>query len=268
MSHLIIIQNGLNSASHFLNSVRDTLKHYLDNNYIVVISDANNFHETWKGLNRCGQNLTDFVYECYQKHKPKYISFIGHSFGGLIIRNSIGRLEQNRFFEQVEPILYASVATPHLGSLSMNGIKKFFARNLIGQSGYELLLEDKSQILMKMSQKDTHYYNGLEKFKIILAYGNIQNDNMVSFESACITTSIKKHFPLNKLITINPIDDCEISNHQNKILSDLDQLPWKRKAINLSEYFRAHNVIINNGFTKQTAVLEDITSYLQNHYKQ
>ena len=57
MKHLIIIQNGLNGWSYFLNSVKSVLEKHLDENYIIVISDVNNFHKTWYGIDNCGNNL-------------------------------------------------------------------------------------------------------------------------------------------------------------------------------------------------------------------
>ena len=266
MTHLIILQNGLNGWSYFMNSVKNVLEKYLDNNYRIVISNVNDLTNSWYGVNNCGFNLVNFVYNCTKKYKPRYISFIGHSFGGLIIRNCIGRLEQDGFFDQVVPILYASVATPHLGSLSICNMKKFLARNLIGQSGQELLFEDEKNILVIMSQKNTHYYNGLKKFKLLLAYGNIKNDNMVDFESACITYPLKVKFPMNQLVLIDHVDHCRIPGHyhQNEmtICSNLSELPWIRKGIDLSNYFKVHNAIMNTGLSEQTDVIKDIVYYL------
>ena len=272
MTHLIVIQSGLNGWSYFMNWVRDVLRECLDDRYVIEISDVNNFTNTWYGVDNCGINLVKFVYECSKKHNPKYISFIGHSFGGLIIRNCIGRLECVNYFDGVKPILYASVATPHLGSLSLNNIRQFLARHLIGWSGQELLFEDQVKILMLMSKVNSCYYNGLKRFKLMLAYGNIKNDNMVTFESACISYPLKRTLSfehINRLIVIDPEEYCEIPDYYSQeelaIFSDLSELPWIRKGIDLSNYFKAHNAIMNTGLSRQTQVIQDIAYYLRDY---
>ena len=142
-----------------MNPVKLYLEENLDDSHVVIISDVNNFMKTWKGLEQCGINLTDFVYSCCNKYHPKYISFIGHSLGGLIIRNCIGILDSKKFFDDVIPILYSSIATPHLGIFYLNNLKQTMAKYFIGLTGKELLVKDKNKLLIFMSQYDTYYYH-------------------------------------------------------------------------------------------------------------
>jgi Putative serine esterase (DUF676) len=45
----------------------------------------------------------------------KYISFVGHSFGGLVSRYAIGILFGQGFFDRIKPMNFTTFATPHLG---------------------------------------------------------------------------------------------------------------------------------------------------------
>lgn len=268
MKHLIIIQNGLNGWSYAMGSIKKFLEEELDENYIVYVSDVNDFTKTWNGIEQCGINLAKFVYDCCEKHNVNFISFIGHSLGGLIIRYCIGILEKHKFFDKIRPVLYTSVSTPHLGIFSLNNLGQTVANYIIGKTGKELLVKDKDKLLIEMSKPGTYYYDGLSKFESLVAYGNIKNDHMVSFESSCMTYPLKNpdKFKLGELTVIDSMKDCKyVKNYYEeeiRIYENLSYLPWIRKGINISNYFNVHNAIINKGLTKQTKVLKDIVNSL------
>jgi hypothetical protein len=76
------------------------------------------------GIDLCGQRLAAEVQKVVntlnpQGHPPRfqYISFVGHSMGGLIVRYAIGRLYNPAAgtLAGLQPRLYLSLATPHLG---------------------------------------------------------------------------------------------------------------------------------------------------------
>lgn len=265
--HLIVIQNGLNSWHYSMNSIKMFLEEYLNEDYKIIISDVNNFNKTWYGIEGCGKRLCLFVNDICKTYNVKYISFIGHSFGGLIIRNCIGHLNNMNFFDNVIPILYTSIATPHLGIYYISKSGKFMAKYLIGSTGKELLIEDENKILIEMSKENTSYYKGLQKFRSILLYSNIKNDKLVSFESGCIIPPLKhdKNIPLEQVIDVNPYIDCISPINYiwpETIYINLLKLPLIRKGIDISNHHHVHNSIINKGRIKQTSVLEDILKYL------
>lgn len=169
------------------------------------MSNVNDLWNTWFGLDKMGQQLAKFTLDCCNIYQPKHISFIGHSLGGLMIRNCIGYLEKESFFDKMKPIFYISIATPHLGIFSISDFKHFLAKYLLNLTGKELLMQDNNKMLLKMSQADTYYYIGLQKFKKIIAYGNIENDTLVCLDSTCITYPMgSENNTCEQLIVIEP----------------------------------------------------------------
>ena len=259
MKELIIIQNGLNGWHKFMSSTKKYLDEHLDNNHIVEISNVNDLWNSWSGLDKMGKNLEKFVYTCCEKHKPIKISFIGHSLGGLIIRNCIGKLEKNNFFDKIKPNLYVSIATPHLGVYSISNIKWYLAKYAIGQTGKELLMEDSENIFMEMSKPNTPYIDGLNKFNKKILYGNIEGDNTVSFESSCITHSvILDDYNFGELLEIKVGSNLQNiktvhENFPTKLYYNLNKIEWIRKGIDISDQFNIHNAIKTNN-----EILKDI----------
>jgi hypothetical protein len=272
MKHLVIIQNGLNGWYKSMNPMRNVLDKSLDQNFMIIVSDVNDFHKTWDGIEKCGERLAVFTIEHCEKHKPDKISFIGHSLGGLIIRNCIGHLERINFFNKIQPISYVSVASPHLGIFTTPYYKQVIVRmGVVGMTGKELLIEDESKLLVEMSQEEGKYYQGLNRFKNLLTYGNIKGDASVGFETSCITYPIKsnKKYSLGELININPNIDCDLPEnytypYPDKLYFNLSKLCWIRKAIDISNYCSVHTAIVNNGYGKLTTVIDDIAVYLNN----
>lgn len=164
--HLVVIQNGLNGLARAMRPVKEYLEGVSGSNYHFVISPVNDFYHTWFGINACGQRLADFVQQISETKSYRYISFIGHSLGGLMIRNAIGHLYERGYFENHQPVLYASVATPHLGSTDIGRLKQSLARHLLRSTGRELLLEDPDRTLLKMSTPDSSYMLG--RYSVII----------------------------------------------------------------------------------------------------
>jgi hypothetical protein len=67
----------------------------------------------------------------------KYISFSGHSMGGLVARYAIGELYAKKFFDDIKPVNLATFATPHLGTTAPLVQSKFrrFAFNAYNRIG-------------------------------------------------------------------------------------------------------------------------------------
>ena len=98
---LIILQNGLHGLYYRMNGI----KRYLENgfmnmnicDYQIYVSNVNDFLKTHDGIEAGGQRLVEFVKNICNETKYETISFIGHSLGGLYIRNCIGILEEEDF---------------------------------------------------------------------------------------------------------------------------------------------------------------------------
>lgn len=267
MTHLIILQNGLNGASVLMAPVKSFLENHLQANFIVVVSDVNNFHRTWDGLDAGGQRLADFIQDKIKEHHPTHISMIGHSLGGLLLRNCIGILDQRGVFNHVEPYLYASIASPHLGVPDLSHFKQGLARWIIYKTGPELLIEDPRQLLVDMSTPGTTFMTDLSKFAKRIAYGNLVGDSSVSFQSACICGQDipGRVYTLDKLFQVNSMEECEVFTEplwSAVICDNLSGLSWDRQAIDLTGYWSIHNAIMGKSVSRHTAVLQDLITKL------
>jgi hypothetical protein len=192
-SHLIILQNGLSGHHWRMNSVASFLREeFAASDCSVVISDVNNMALTYFGIESCGSRLRDYVKEQRAAHpRATSISFIGHSLGGLMIRHCIGLLHDENFFGddrsklQMQPGLYISIASPHLGVRSVDPLRQALARWAIRQTGAALLLEDSGRLLLRMSEPESSFMLGLRQFQLH-AYGNLFGDTLVPFDTACM----------------------------------------------------------------------------------
>ena len=61
MRHLIVIQHGINSWHGNMDNMKKYLSKFLNRNYIIELSNVNNFSKSFDGLKQCGFNLFNFV---------------------------------------------------------------------------------------------------------------------------------------------------------------------------------------------------------------
>jgi hypothetical protein len=192
-SHLVVLQNGLSGHHSQMSSIASFFRgEFATSDFTFVISDVNNMLRTYFGIESCGSRLRDYVKEqrALYPHATK-ISFVGHSLGGLMIRHCIGLLHEENFFGddrsklQMQPGLFVSIASPHLGILSADPVRQTLARWVIKPTGAALLLEDSDKLLLRMSEPESSFMLGLQQFHLH-AYGNLVGDDEVSFSSACL----------------------------------------------------------------------------------
>jgi hypothetical protein len=256
--HIVILQSGYFGHSSLMNRVKTYLDRQLNgNNIIIVTSNVNNLYKSLQGTETCGKRLANFVLEQIKLHNATKISFIGYSFGGIIVRHCIGILESKDVFTKIVPNVYISIATPHLGVCNLSYIKNTFANHTT--SGKELCLNDDNKIMVILSNPKNIYMIGLAKFKQLYAFGNLVNDDRVRFDSACICNIDPIEFKndKNKLINCGIIDRKFDDQCKNEIFNNLITLEWIRKAVNLEGYAFVHHAIVNNGFVKNTIVLDE-----------
>jgi hypothetical protein len=260
MSHLVIMQNGLHGWSSSFAKIKSMFLDKFDSEYDVVISNVNDFRLSRQGTKCCGNRLAQFVQNIISKSPTTYkkISFVSHSFGGIIVRYAIGVLYTQKVFDIIQPILYVSIASPHVGVTTSNKFIKLCASHMCGQTGKELMLLDSNKILETLSDPTKCFVIALALFKKRIAYGNASKDFQVPFETACIypfkvfkqsnSTSIYKEIGElyisnneHELEKIEKID--QISEDVYKIYKNLFTLNITRKYIDLNDYLISHNEI-------------------------
>jgi hypothetical protein len=253
--HIIFIQNGLFGLSYFFKNFKTKIEDIIKDSIVIIVDDNVHYYST-QGVEICGKRLVCSVEQNIQKypHATK-ISFIGHSFGGIIIRYAIGLLDTQNVFDKIKPILVVTIATPHLGVLTDNSVIAMTLRNCTGKTGRELILSDNN--LLEMSVEDSIFMIALNKFKTKLLYGNLKGDT-VSYESACISlidpnvafSSIisNKLYLLNYQHSSHPIPTGLLHVRYNqktlKIYENLNKVQWKKKVLNLQEHLNTHATII------------------------
>lgn len=250
---LIIIQNGLFGIGRTMTPLREQLANSLNDKYQVVVCDTISFIQSRDGIRNCGIALFDFVIRLTEECQPLSISFIGLSFGGLIVRHCIGLLEGIGYFENVKPKCYISCAAPHLGITKCNNFMKGLASGLAGQTAKDLLFQDSNHhrlpMLLKMSQLGSKYMRGLDKFEKRVAYGNNDKDAHVPFVSSCFCPKLEEIFVVHsdKFVTFGRLDTIDFIGEKilDDISTNLNSLTWTKKVIEFNTINGlAHNLIM------------------------
>lgn len=194
--HLIILVHGLFGKPSHLQCLHDELCSQLkDQNCVVHLADANSALGTFDGVEACARrSLSELrkLIEAFEKenHSISSISIIGYSLGGLVARFLVGLLEEESFFDSVKPFLFATFATPHLGTVNYHGgfitpLINAIGANLLGPSGRDLF--NKSKTLSMLAYPEGLAMKGLKKFPHLYLFANAVNDRTVPFWTSFIT---------------------------------------------------------------------------------
>lgn len=74
--------------------------------------------QTFAGIDVCGSRLAQEIREVVAENASlQYITLIGHSMGGLILRHAAGQLysPDTGLVAGLQPMHFITMATPHLG---------------------------------------------------------------------------------------------------------------------------------------------------------
>ncbi|CEO97813.1 DUF676 domain-containing protein [Plasmodiophora brassicae] len=289
--HAVVMVHGLHGlADDFAYMATRLRERFRDATGIsaVVLVPTVNHGLTRHGIQGAAERLAPWIVDECQKHHATHISFIGHSLGGLIARYVIRLLHDNGTIPvRVQPVIYLSIATPHLGSLEHARRARSFAphpltaivddvfmhgtRFFIKQTGEELMLKDgdDSTVPLIVRMTDDAFINALRLFRHRIAYGAIRYDPTVGYETSVIrrTNPFKAQFPvsLSKLLLGESPrvirDDAETAEMdeggsqtvhtplEELMMGRLDALDWERYAILPSRPVFAHvDVIVKSKF--------------------
>ncbi|CAJ0829228.1 5789_t:CDS:2 [Entrophospora sp. SA101] len=113
--HFVVFVHGLwGNTGHLKYFVEEFKKRHGEN----LNSKCNESDYTYDGIDVCGDRLVEEEEKIIQENnnfKITKFSIIGYSLGGLIARYAIGILYFQGFFNNIEPLHFATFATPHLG---------------------------------------------------------------------------------------------------------------------------------------------------------
>lgn len=212
MVHLIVLVHGLwGSPAHMQyigEQIETTEKKLLENpehTPVIIYKTGSHSHFlTYDGIDINGKRIRDEIMEevnrlSNAKQTVTKFSIVGYSLGGLIARYCIGILYNEGFFDNIEPINFVSLCTPHVGVMNpLSGFKYRMANSLspyfIGITGAQLFLRDKVRgrpLLVEMADPRSIFYNSLKQFKKRTLYSNVMNDKRTFWYTAGISLTDK-----------------------------------------------------------------------------
>ncbi|KAG5368220.1 putative lipase [Yarrowia sp. C11] len=201
--HLFVLIHGLwGSATHMA-----AVKEVLDTTYgvkaggdmVAYATQSNHGTLTYDGVKVCARRCYLEIKEVIRRYSEDEgvtfdrISILGYSLGGLIARYLSGILLDEGFFDKVKPVVFSTIATPHLGSKFHRTDKRWFAwmnslgGTYLGSTGRDLFLKDPT--IAEMSDPSSSAYKALELFESRVLLANCRNDRTVHFPTAFITAA-------------------------------------------------------------------------------
>ncbi|KAJ3226213.1 hypothetical protein HDU81_007431 [Chytriomyces hyalinus] len=214
MPHLIVLIHGHHGTAGDLAYLAKLLRarHAVDTHMLVPTCNEG---KTSSGIEAQAERVVEnIVNEAallgLENSETISVSFIGHSLGGLVARIVAHKLIPHKF----KLHHYISIATPHLGSRFKSIIPPDAAAVIAKQTGKELFLMDgKDPLIGALAQ--TPFLDTLAAFESRIAYGCVQYDMSVGFETSliCEDNPYLERFstrritePLHALMNSMPVD--------------------------------------------------------------
>lgn len=207
MKHLFVLIHGMWGSSSHMKSMLKVYKDKLPDDTIFFVPAENAKFKTFDGIEIIGYRtlieLCQFINNYQDTHsvddRIDRISIVGYSLGGLIARFVIGKCfnECMEIFHDIKPILFISVATPHLGiefynnnswfrAYLLNPLMKILGSTFLGKSGRDLfIMNSYNNILIRLSKDE--YLKSLSLFQERICFANVKNDRTVAFYTAFIS---------------------------------------------------------------------------------
>ncbi|SCU85495.1 LAME_0D01574g1_1 [Lachancea meyersii CBS 8951] len=207
--HLFVLVHGLWGNYKHMNAIRDVFSDaFKDSSDVLFFSPRQSgYFKTFDGIEIVGYRtlleICQYV-DTFSKDEISAISFVGYSMGGLIARFIVGKMftECHELFQGIEPQLFITFATPHLGvhfflrehrashHRAISRILSTLGTTVLGRTGRQLFIQDSlpnESILVRLSEGE--YLEGLKRFKHRICVANVKNDRTVAFYTSFITDS-------------------------------------------------------------------------------
>ncbi|CAR24505.1 putative hydrolase [Lachancea thermotolerans CBS 6340] len=205
--HLFVLVHGLWGNYKHMNSIRDVFSETLHGSDDILFFSPrqNGYFKTFDGIEIIGYRTLLEICQYmnrFEKGEITKISFVGYSMGGLISRFIIGKIftECHELFQNIEPQLFITFATPHLGvhfflrdnhaghQRAALKLLSALGTTILGRTGRQLFIQDslpEKSVLVRLSSGD--YLEGLARFKHRICVANVKNDRSVAFYTSFIT---------------------------------------------------------------------------------
>ncbi|KWU41596.1 DUF676-domain-containing protein [Rhodotorula sp. JG-1b] len=243
--HLVTVLHGLWGAPQHVQYIVDAISNHAaaasnrHHSYtgaqpkVIVLAPSTNaesFAHTYDGIDECSVRVVQEIdAECARittedpSARIAKFSIVGYSLGGLIARYVIGVLDsrQPSFFRDVEPVHFATFASPAIGiphyDTFWSGAFRFLGSRMLSRTGNQLYERDRflparfanpnpdpnsddnaglagsskkggfaEPLLKIMADPRYSFYRALLKFKHIDVFANTVNDRTVPFPTGAI----------------------------------------------------------------------------------
>lgn len=199
-THLFVLVHGLLGTPNHMLTAEDAINHLvpdlLPEQIVCLRPSSFRFWHTYDGIEL---NALKVIVEIFAEIERLHvisgatvtkISIVGYSLGGLILRYIIGILHRIGFFDVITPVIFTTIATPHVGiRFFKSGIFDLFANTtgpfLFGRLGAQMFL--RSRALCDLADPEQDYLRGLKQFQVHCLLANIHNDRTVLFWTSYIT---------------------------------------------------------------------------------
>ncbi|KAI0766616.1 putative serine esterase-domain-containing protein [Trametes elegans] len=166
----------------------------------ILVAETNRDDGTYDGIDWGGERVAEELYEAIRDlekegKKVTRFSVTGYSLGGLIARYVVGILHQRGFFNNVTPVNFNTIATPHVGlpryPTLISSVANYLGPKLLSRTGEQFFLVDKwSQngrpLLEVMADPQRLFFQALTHFAHVRIYANTVNDVTVPYPTAAI----------------------------------------------------------------------------------
>ena len=178
ITHLIVLVHGWMGNAQEMDYIKSSLERQAQRyptHKFVVVSPTINEGRTHDGIAAGGNRLATEVSELIDKYQRENsittLSFVGNSLGGLYSRYAIAKLPLGT---KVEPIVFCSTATPHLGVSSHTYLPlpkwgEWVVGNVLRLTGRDLF--SLTSIVQDLAL-DPIYREPLQQFSKRIAYAN------------------------------------------------------------------------------------------------
>jgi len=202
--HLLVLIHGMwGNPDHLLELhriIRETRSYSEDVELQVLLAETIRDDATYDGIDWGGESVAREVMERAEELKSNgktlaRFSVTGYSLGGLLARYLVGILHQRGFFNNVTPVNFNTLATPHIGLLRYSSlistITSSLGPRLLSRTGEQFYCTDKwsstgQPLLEVMADPDRVFYQALALFPHIRIYANAIHDLTVPYVTAAI----------------------------------------------------------------------------------
>lgn len=198
VKHLLFIVHGMNGdPATFLKAEEQILAQFANSGVHVHRCSSNmpSQEKTHDGICAGGQRIAQEIRNVIDAQKesgsvPCFISFWGHSLGGLYVRHALAHLadQQADTICGLVPCLFLTTACPHLGVAGTLPKEILDAAQWVGldsQTGIELFLEDSPRIVLQLACENK-YKEPLRWFQYRTLAANASNDWVVDVCTAAL----------------------------------------------------------------------------------